>query len=103
MFEESLRWCSEFGWKSTVAFDLVGLAAVFTGANDLDRAARLLGQVERLVEEIHLQLQYARVIRERTQRELQSRLDPARFATCFEEGRSTALQDVVSLALSDVD
>jgi len=104
MFEESLRWCSEFGWMSTVAFDLVGLAAVFTEANDLERAARLLGQVERLVEEIHLQLgQYARVIRERTQGELQSRLDPARFATCFEEGRSTTLKDIVSLELSDVD
>ncbi len=104
MFEDSLLWCSQFGWKSNVALDLVGLAAVFTEANDLERAARLLGQVERLVEETHLQLtHYAAVIRERTQREIRSRLDPARFAACFDGGRSAALEDIVSLALSDVD
>ena len=104
MFEESLRQCSELGWKSNVAFDLVGLAAVFTEGNDLERATRLLGQVESLVEEIHVQPNpYARIVRERTQRELESLLDPLRFAACLEEGRSTPFEDTVSLALSDVD
>jgi tetratricopeptide (TPR) repeat protein len=104
VFEESLRKCSELGWKSNIAADLVGLAAVFTEATDLERAARLLGQVESLVEEIHLQLaRYTRMVRDRTQRELESLLDPRRFAARFEEGRSTPLEDIVSLALSDVD
>jgi predicted ATPase/DNA-binding SARP family transcriptional activator len=104
VWEESLRQCSELGWKSNVALDLAGLAAVFTEATDLERAARLLGRVESLVEEIHVQPPgYARMVRERTQRELESLLDSRRFAARFEEGRSTPLEDIVSLALSDVD
>jgi hypothetical protein len=104
VFEESLRQCSGVGWKSNVAADLVGLAAVFTQATDLERAARLLGQVEGLVEKIDVQLTpYARMVRDRTQRELESLLDPRRFAARLEEGRSTFLEDIVSLALSDVD
>jgi len=104
VFKESLRQCSELGWKSNIAADLVGLAAVFTEATDLERATRLLGQVEGLVEEIHLQLaQYMRMVRHRTQRELKSLLGPPRFAARLEEGRSTHLEDIVSLALSDVD
>jgi predicted ATPase/DNA-binding SARP family transcriptional activator len=104
VFEESLRQCSASGWKSNVAFDFVGLAAVSTEANDLERAARLLGQVASLVDEMHQQPpRYATLIRDRTEREVESRLDPARFAVCFEEGRSMSLEDVVSLALSDVD
>jgi predicted ATPase/DNA-binding SARP family transcriptional activator len=104
VFEESLRWCSEFGWRSNVANDLVGLAAVFTEANDPERAARLLGQVDSLVEEMHLlPPQYARTVRKWSQRELESRLDPACFAACFEEGRSTPCEGIVSLALSGVD
>ena len=104
VFEESLRQCSELGWKSNVVLDLVGLAAVFTEATDLERAARLLGQVESLVEEIHVQpTQYARMVRKRTQQELESLLDPPCFAACLDEGRSTPFEDIVSLALSDVD
>ena len=103
MFEESLRWLSEFGWKEGVAYDLVGLAAAATEANDPERAARLLGQVESLVEEMHLELaQYSSVIRGQTQEQLQSILQPGRFAPCFEEGRSTPFEDIVSLVLSDV-
>jgi predicted ATPase/DNA-binding SARP family transcriptional activator/Tfp pilus assembly protein PilF len=103
-FEESLRQSSELGWKWNVAFELVGLAAVLTKAADLERAARLLAQVESLVEEIQLQLPgYTRMVRDRTQRELESLLDPRRFAERSEEGRSTGLEDIVSLALSDID
>jgi hypothetical protein len=77
---------------------------VFTEANDPERAARLLGQVDSLVEEIHLlPPQYARTVRKWSRRELESRLDPACFAACFEEGRSTPCEGIVSLALSGVD
>jgi len=104
VFGEALRRCSELGWKENTAYVLVGLAAVSTEADDLERAVRLLGQVESLGEEIHLKLeQYAGTVRERTQQELESRLDPARFAACFEQGRSAPFEDAVSLALSDLD
>lgn len=102
VFEEALRQCSELGWKENMAYVLIGLAAVSTEADDLERAARLLGQVGSLGEEIHLKPeQYARTTRDRTRQELESRLDPAPFAACFEEGRSTPFEDAVSLALSD--
>ena len=90
--------------KENVAYDLIGLAAVSTEANDLELAAQLLGEVASLVDETHLTVAaYAETIRDQTRQELESRVDPARFAACFEEGRSTAFKDVVSLALSGVD
>jgi hypothetical protein len=89
VFEDGLRRCFELGWKENMAYSFVGLAAVSTETDDLERAARILGQVERLDEEIHLKLErYARATRERTEQELQSRLGDVRFAACRDEGRS---------------
>jgi predicted ATPase/class 3 adenylate cyclase len=102
LFEEALRRCAELGWKENMAYALIGLAALSIEAGDLERAARLLGQVDSLGEEIHLRLeQYAQAPRNRIQQELESRLDPARFAACVEEGRSTPFADAASLALAD--
>jgi predicted ATPase/class 3 adenylate cyclase len=107
VFEESLRRCIELGWKENIACTLVGLAAVSTETGDLERAAGILGQAERLVEEIHLQLEkfveWAEVARERTEQELQSRLGESRFEACRTEGRSMPLEEAVALALADVD
>jgi tetratricopeptide (TPR) repeat protein len=104
VFEESLRQCVELGWKEAIAYTLVGLAAVSTETEDLERAARILSQAESLGEEIHLQLEkYAEVTRERTEQELQSRLGDSRFASCRTEGRSMPLEEAVALALADVD
>jgi predicted ATPase/class 3 adenylate cyclase len=104
VFEDGLRRCFELGWKENMAYCFVGLAAVSTETGDLERAARILGQVERLDEEIHLKLErYARATRERTEQELQSRLGDVRFAECREEGRSMPLEDAVSLELSEAD
>jgi predicted ATPase/class 3 adenylate cyclase len=104
VFAEALRQASRLGWKENVAYALIGLAAVATDLDDLEQAARLLGQAESLGEEIHLNLErYAVTVRDRTRRELASRLDPDRFAACFKEGRSAPFEDVVSLALSDAD
>jgi predicted ATPase/class 3 adenylate cyclase len=104
VFGEGLRQAFALGWKENVAYVLIGFAAVLTEAADLKRAARCLGQVQSLSDEIHLKPeQYARSVRDRTRQELESRLDPARFAACFEEGRSTPFEEVVSLALPDAD
>jgi predicted ATPase/class 3 adenylate cyclase len=104
VFEEALRHCSALGWKENIAYSFVGLAAVSTAMGDLERGARMLGQVESLGDEIHLQLErYARSPRERSEQELESRLGNARFAACREEGRSMPLVDAVSLALADAD
>jgi tetratricopeptide (TPR) repeat protein len=104
VFGEALRRCSELRWRENTAYVLIGLAAVSTEANDLERATRLLGQAASLGEEIHLRLeQYAGTVSDRSRQELESRLGSARFAACLEEGRSTPFEDVVSLALPDAD
>ena len=104
VFEEALRQCFELGWKENMAYAFVGLAAVSIETDDLERAARILGQAEILGEAIHLQLeQYAGVTRERTEQQLESRLGHARFAACREEGRSIPLENAVALALAHVD
>jgi predicted ATPase/class 3 adenylate cyclase len=104
VFDEALRRCSELSWKENLVYALIGFAAVSTEANDLERAARLLGQVESLGEEIHLRPErYASTVRDQTRRELEARLDSARLAACFEEGRSTPFEDAISLALTDSD
>ena len=104
VFGEALRRCSELHWKENTAYVLVGLAAVFTEADDLERATRLLAQAASLGEEIHLRLElYAGTVRDRTRQELESRLDSARFAACLEEGRSTPFEDVGSLVLPDAE
>jgi len=104
VFAEALRQASALDWKENVAYVLVGLAAVSTETDDLERAAWCLGQAGSLLEELHLNLeQYAAAVRDRTGQELASRLDPARFAACFEEGGSTSFEDVVAVALLDAD
>ena len=104
VFEEALRQCFELGWKENMAYALIGLAALCAEADDLERAARILGQVESLGQEIHLKPErYASVARDQTQQELEARLDSVRLTACFEEGRSTPFEDAISLALANAD
>jgi predicted ATPase len=104
LLEEALRMSVESGWKENVDFCLVGLAGVSAAAEELERAARLLGAAEALAEEIHLRLEpYAESTRARTADELASRLGNDRFAVCLAEGRSLPLSEAVSLALADGD
>lgn len=100
VLEEALRNCSDLGWKENMAYCFVGLAAVSIESGDLERVGRILGQAERLGEQIHLKLErYAEATRERSAQELKSRLGDARFAACREEGRSMPLEDAVALAV----
>jgi tetratricopeptide (TPR) repeat protein len=104
LFEESLRRCSELAWKENMAYSFVGLAGVAIEGDDPKRAARILGQVDNLCEELHLELErYARVTRERNEQELEARLGASRLAACREEGRSMLLEDGVAMALANVD
>jgi hypothetical protein len=87
------------GWKENVAYCLVGLGAVDVAAGDLDRAARFLGQVDRIAEEIHLSFEvYAEEVRIRVEQELVSRLRQDRFDALRAEGRSQTIEDAVGEA-----
>jgi predicted ATPase/class 3 adenylate cyclase len=98
-FEEALAGALEMGWKENVAYCLVGLGAIDVAAGELDRAARFLGQVDRIAEEIHLRFEiYAEEVRTRLERDLHARLGQDRFDALRAEGRSQTIEEAVGEA-----
>jgi len=68
-------------------------------AGELDRAARFLGQVDRIAEEIHLNFEvYAEDVRTGVEQDLRSRLGQGRFDVLRAEGRSQTIEDAVGEA-----
>ena len=64
----------------------------------------MLGQAERLCEDIHLMLEvYAEAVRARVEGELRFRLGEDRLQALRTEGRSLSMEDAVSDALAAVD
>jgi predicted ATPase/class 3 adenylate cyclase len=99
-FAAGLEAALRMGWKENVAYCLVGFSSVDFAADRLDRAARFLGQVERIAEDIHLIFEmYAERERERVERELRARVGPDRFDALREEGRSLSIEQAVGEAL----
>jgi predicted ATPase len=104
LFGEALAAAARMGWTENVAFCLVGCSAVAAAAGDFDHAGRLLGQGERLCEDIHLKLEvYAEVVQARVEGDLRSRLGKDRLEALRAEGRSLSMEDAVSEALAAVD
>jgi predicted ATPase/class 3 adenylate cyclase/Tfp pilus assembly protein PilF len=98
-FEEALAAALGMGWKENVAYCLVGLAATDVAGDELDRAARLLGQVDRIAEEIHLIFQpYAEAVRSGVEEGLRSGLEQDRFDALRAEGRSQTIEEAVGKA-----
>jgi predicted ATPase/class 3 adenylate cyclase len=98
-FEEALAGALEMGWKENVAYCLVGLGAIDVAAGELDRAARFLGQVDRIAEEIHLRFEvYAEEARIGMEQDLRSRLEQDRFDTMRAQGRSQTIEEAVGQA-----
>jgi len=97
-FGESLQLCATLGFKERIAFSLAGLAAVSAGY-DRERAARLLGAADALLEEIG-----ARAESSWEGRWLAEMTEPVRaladepFTAAFELGRSSP-QAIVQEAL----
>jgi predicted ATPase len=104
LFGDALAAAARMGWTENVAFGLVGCSAVAAAAGDLDHAGHLLGQADRLCEDIHLILEvYAEAVRVRVEGELRSRLGEDRLEALRAEGRSLSMEDAVSEALAAVD
>jgi predicted ATPase len=103
-FGQALERATRLGWTENVAYCLAGLAAVAVDADELDLAGRLLGQVDRLLEDIHLKLElYADSVRNQVELELRSRLGDERLEALHAEGRSLSTEDAVSAALASLD
>jgi tetratricopeptide (TPR) repeat protein len=103
-FGEALDAAVRMGWKENVAYCLVGLGRVDLERDELERAAHLLGHVDRLEEDVQFHFgSYAE--RELAQLEsgLRSRLDAKRFDALHAEGRSLSLEAAVSEAERALD
>jgi predicted ATPase/class 3 adenylate cyclase len=87
------------GWPENIAYCLLGFAAVAVADGEPDRAARLLGHFERILQDIHLGLErYAEDVRLGVERDLRSQLGEDRFLLSRAEGAALTLEAVVSEA-----
>ena len=103
-FGEAIELAQRLGWKENIAYCFVGLAAVAVAADDLARAGHLLGQAERLVEDLHVKLEsYAEAPRAQVEHDLRSRLGEDRLAELRAEGGALTVDATVSEALADPD
>src|SRR6266508_4585206 len=94
--QESLLLNMKVGERQGVAASLVGLSAVAVASERFDRAARLLGHAESLVEELHTQLlPFDRVQHERVLATVRARLGEAAFAAACAAGRTLTSEQLL--------
>ena len=97
-FREAYARAARMGWTENTAYCLVGFSALALASDDLETAGVLLGQVDRLVEEIHLSfLAYAERVREDVQGELRVRLGEDRLEACRTDGALLSMEAVTAL------
>ena len=95
--QESLLLNMKVGERQGVAASLVGLSAVAVASERFDRAARLLGHAESLVEELHTQLlPFDRVQHERVLATVRARLGEAAFAAACAAGRTLTIEQLLA-------
>jgi predicted ATPase/DNA-binding CsgD family transcriptional regulator len=104
-YQESIAIFKELGDKWFIAVSLDGLAAVISAEGRPDRAARLLGTAEALLEAIGAPLPpHCRPAHERTLDAIRSRLNRENLAAAWAEGRTmTPEQAVVALQQPGVE
>jgi len=105
LFEEGARLSLEVGEKVNVAFSLDGLAAVVAAAGDeLERAARLWGAAEAILEDIEV-ISYPfapdSALRERRVAEARARVDKRTWTQAWAEGRAMSPGEAVAYALGE--
>jgi predicted ATPase/class 3 adenylate cyclase len=97
---ESLRVADRLGWPENVAYSFLALVPVAVAGNELEQAARLLGQANRLREELHLEFEdYSEETRIGAHEALESRLPRDRLDCLLAEGRALSVEDAVAQAL----
>jgi predicted ATPase/class 3 adenylate cyclase len=97
-FQEAHAMAARMGWTENVAYCLVGFSALALAAAELEAAGKLLGQVDRLVEDIHLTfLTYAERVRTDVENELRLRLGEDRLEACRADGASLSMEATMAL------
>lgn len=104
LYMQSMTVNREVGDRQGIAASLVGLAAVAEARGQPERAARLLGLTEALVEELQTKLlPFDGVESERISEAVRAALDPATFAEAWANGRVMTWEQVVPVAIRPVN
>jgi non-specific serine/threonine protein kinase len=104
LYVEALGLADEVGDKADIAYCLEGLAGVAASRGDPERAARLFGASEALLETVGIPLYphaQDRASVESALRALRSRLGETAFAAARAEGRAMAPEQAVAFALDE--
>jgi len=97
-FQEAHSMASRMGWTENTAYDLIGFSALALAAGDLETAAKLLGQVDKLAQHIHLSfLTYAERARRDVESELRVLMGEDRLEAYRTEGASLSLEAITAL------
>jgi non-specific serine/threonine protein kinase len=103
LYVEGLKLAVEMGDKANAAYCLEGLAGLISERGEPERAARLFGASEALLETVgaprYVQAQ-ARALYERAVEALSSRLGEEAFGAVWSEGRAMTPEQAVEYALS---
>ena len=97
-FQQAHSTASLMGWTENTAYDLIGFSALALVAGELETSGKLLGQLDKLAEDIHLRfLTYAERFRTDVASELRARMGEDRFDACRTEGASLSMDAITAL------
>jgi predicted ATPase/class 3 adenylate cyclase len=97
-FHEALSMSLRMGWTENTAYNLIGFSALALAADELDTAAKLLGQLDKLAQDIHLSfLTYAERARTDVESELRIRMGEDRLDANRTEGASLSMEAITAL------
>jgi hypothetical protein len=97
-FREAHSMALRMGWTENVAYDLIGFSALALAADELKTAGKLLGQLDKLAQDIHLSfLTYAERARTGVESELRVRVGEDRLDAYRTEGASLSMEAITAL------
>ena len=97
-FHEAHSMASRMGWTENTAYDLIGFSALALAADELETAGKLLGQLDKLAQNIHLSfLTYAERVRTDVESELRIRIGEDRLDAYRTEGASLSMEAITAL------
>jgi tetratricopeptide (TPR) repeat protein len=100
-FEEALEAARGLGYREMIAYCLKGIGEVRAARGEAEPTARLIGASDRLFTELGAHVEASeQATYVRTVDELRSRLGDDAYDTAHAEGRSTPLEESLSLALA---
>jgi predicted ATPase/DNA-binding CsgD family transcriptional regulator len=102
LYEDALQGGRELGQKQAVAYGLMGLAGLLGERGQPERAVRLLGAAEAMLENIGFHIEPVdRPDHERDVATMRAQLDGAKFEAAWAGGQAMMLEEAVAYALDE--